>query len=310
MKMIYCVLACIMLTVSLHEAMADSPEPIEYVLLPDFEVVPRSEFAGELERDVEVRGSGGRSDRWMTGVGQASLTLFLPEGEPSAAVVICPGGGYGGLSFDKEGTWVAKWLTARGAAAGVLKYSTSRGELLQQQPLREAQYAVQFMKHKVGGRVGILGFSAGGHLAATAANIPTDAQEAAGNPIALHDSRVAFAALIYPVISLEVGVTHGGSRTNLLGPAPADDEWRSLSAERLVTSDSPTAFLVSTADDRAVPAENSIRYFQACQAAGVPVELHVYPSGGHGYGMWSDTGTVAQWPIALEAWLKTQGALK
>ncbi|MEM6799140.1 MAG: alpha/beta hydrolase [Planctomycetota bacterium] len=300
-------------TAMINPAVAGSlPAPVEYLLGEGNKVQTLSESGVELEQKIVTRGEGKWADRWVSGTSHATLTLYLPEGEPRAAAVVCPGGGYGFLSFDKEGVAVAEWLRDRGIAAGVLKYTTAGNagkRPLLDKPLREAQQAIKLMKHQFGVPVGVVGFSAGGHLAASAANRVAKADEGQPGELATHDSRPAFHALIYPVISMAPGVTHGGSRRNLLGDSPAEGDVQNWSMEQAVTGETPPVFLVATADDRAVPAENSLRYFRACQSAGVPAELHIYPEGGHGYGMWRDQGTIATWPAAFEAWLRSLNAI-
>ncbi|MEM6331144.1 MAG: alpha/beta hydrolase [Planctomycetota bacterium] len=299
---------CMLFAEATPDAAPAGSKPVEY-LLDQSNTVQTLEQAGvQVSERVQKVGEGRWADRWVFEASHATLTVYQPEGTPRAAAVVCPGGGYGMLSFDKEGVAMARWLCERGVAAGVLKYATASNDQdrpLLGKPLSQAQQAVKLLKHRFGVPVGVIGFSAGGHLAASAANRVAGPTKGPAGGLAEQDSRVAFQALVYPVISMAPGVTHGGSRTNLLGASPSDESVRAWSMENAVTADTPPAFLVATADDRAVPAENSIRYFQACQRAGVPAELHIYPEGGHGYGMWRTEGTIAGWPAAFEAWLQT-----
>ena len=286
------------------------PTAVEYVLQDDLSVVERDKLEGEYSEKIEVRGEGPRSDRWITHITQASVTLYMPQGEPTAAVVVCPGGGYSGLSFDKEGVFVAKWLRERGVAAGVLKYRCHMGKPLGKGPLEDAQFALRFMKQKIGSdNVGIMGFSAGGHLAASASNHTVGPSKSTTGSIASYNSAPAFSVLVYPVISMDDGVTHRGSGINLLGNTPTKAARDEMSIEKQITDQTPPALLIHTADDQAVPAENSVRYFRRCKANGVSAELHIYPTGGHGYGMWQDEGTISTWPAALEAWLVATGVI-
>ncbi|MEM8866332.1 MAG: alpha/beta hydrolase [Planctomycetota bacterium] len=308
-------LACLLFTHDLPMADADDnyPPAVEYILLPDGAAMPRAEWGGDFIEQIEIVGQGDRADAWTTGVATPSLTVYPTSGTPIAACVVCPGGGYGGLSVTKEGTFVAEWLRERGVAAGVLKYPVQAGNTplgqayLGDAPLRSVQTAIRFLKQKTGVKVGVLGFSAGGHLAACAANLVVGASHWARNDPAAHSSEVAFQALIYPVISMQPGITHGGSRENLLGKEATAEQLAKWSMENRVSERTPPAFIVAAADDATVPVENSLRYFEACQAKRVPAELHIYPSGGHGYGMWSNEGTIATWPTAFDAWLKSLG---
>lgn len=299
-------------------ARAELPPPVEYVLAGHDAIIPRDQYGATQAQQhgkpfterVQTRGAGARSDRWVTGVTLPSLTVFLPAGEPSAAVVICPGGGYAGLSFDKEGVFVAEWMRTRGVAAGVLKYHTAGDDgALLNKPYEDASLAIRYMKSHHGGNVGVMGFSAGGHLAATAATRPADGHGGGVSRVALQDTRLAFAVLIYPVVSMHQGVTHGGSRTNLLGGSPSDATVQQWSADQQVGDQTPPTFLVHATDDRAVPAENAVRYYRACLEHNVPAELHLFEKGGHGFGMWREELPVGQWPTLLEAWMRQRGLM-
>jgi len=304
-------IALTLMTTPMALAETGSIDPIEYVLQDNLQVVERDKFAGAFEEKIEVRGQPPRTDRWITGVSQASVTVFEPKEQATAAVVICPGGGYFGLSFDKEGTYVARWLCERGVAAGVLKYRVYRGKPLGTGPLEDAQFALRFMKHKLGIKnVGIMGFSAGGHLAASASNYTAGPDKSSPGTIGAHGSAPTFSVLVYPVISMDPDVTHGGSGRNLIGPSPSREQQTEMSIEKQVTKSTPPALLIHAADDGAVSFENSVQYFRACRKQGVPAEMHVYSSGGHGFGMWRDEDTIATWPTALQAWLTSQGVIK
>lgn len=277
---------------------------------------PLNDAAGQGEQATQTRGQGERSDRWIGGNYASNLTVTLPADgvKPTAAVVVCPGGGYGGLSYDKEGTFIAKWMNDRGVAAGVLKYRTGGGAHQHPAPQDDVQLALQTMRASAdrfgypADKIGVMGFSAGGHLAATAAtqHDPGQPQRGDASPAAF-SSRPDFAVLIYPVISLEHGITHGGSRNNLLGPEASDEQAAAMSADLNVSEETPPSLLVHASDDRAVPVANSIRYYEACVKHNVPAELHVYEEGGHGFGMWRDGLPVEQWPATLEAWMARHG---
>lgn len=245
-----------------------------------------------------------------------TLTVFLPPPERAtgAGVVICPGGGYWLLAIDHEGYEVARWLNSLGVAAFVLKY---RHRYFRHPiPLWDAQRAIRTARAKAEQwrvdprRVGILGFSAGGHLASTVATHFDAGDPNATDPIERQSSRPDFAILVYPVITFEKPTLHKGSRDNLLGPHPPAELIGNLSNETQVTPETPPVFLVHSADDDAVPVENSIDFFLACRRAGVPAELHVYDTGGHGYGMRADRcPAAADWPGRCASWMRQHGWL-
>jgi acetyl esterase/lipase len=199
--------------------------------------------------------------------------VHLPEKPNGAAIVICPGGGYGGLVVGGEGHGIAQWLNAQGIAGIVLEYRLPAGH--DQVPLLDAQKALTLTRAHAAEwkidpkKVGIIGFSAGGHLASTSATHFTP------------ENRPDFAILIYPVITMSVG-THGGSKKNLLGPTPTEELANLYSNEKQVTKDTPPTFLAHALDDKTVPIENSRLFHQACQAKGVPSKLLELPKGGHG----------------------------
>ena len=232
-----------------------------------------------------------------------------------AAIVICPGGGYGLLAIDHEGTLVAEWLNKLGIAAFVLTYRLPSDEIMVNKsigPLQDAQEAMRIVRRHAKEwninphKIGIMGFSAGGHLAATASTHFADrVYESADTTSARPD----FSVLIYPVISMDSTITHRGSRENLLGLSPSDEEVRNFSADESVTKDTPPAFLVHAADDNTVPIQNSINYLLALKRAGVPCELHLYESGGHGFGLGGGVGTKATWPEAFKSWLQVRKLL-
>ena len=238
-----------------------------------------------------------------------TLTIFKPVKPNGKSVIICPGGGYSILAFEKEGTRVAQELNRWGVTAFVLKYrlpdDTSNIDK-SVAPLQDAQQAIRYVRTHAAefgvnrNAVGIMGFSAGGHLAATAATHgsyaadPTNADTTSARP--------DFAILIYPVISFDSSITHKGSRNNLVGGKPSVEKVQFFSNELQVNSNTPPAFLVHAGDDASVPVENSLRFYQACKQNKVPAELHVYPKGGHGFGMYNTT-TTDNWMDRLQHWL-------
>lgn len=250
-------------------------------------------------------------------VDKPKITVYLAPKEKAtgAAVVICPGGGYRVVAADHEGRQVAEWLNSLGVSAFVLQYRL--GERYRHPaPLQDAQRAIRMVRSRakewgvLPGRVGILGFSAGGHLASTAATHFDDGQPGAADPVERESSRPDFAVLCYAVISLYDPPAHSGSRRHLLGE-PADPALvELLSNERQVTPRTPPTFLWSTADDTAVPVENSILFFQALRRAGVGAALHVFPHGKHGLGLAPGDPVVSQWPALCARWMESLGLLK
>jgi acetyl esterase/lipase len=253
---------------------------------------------------------------WMKRVTRSpAITPFLPEADKrsGAAVVICPGGGYGGLAMEKEGLEVGRWMQQHGIAGVVLRYRCGGGKNQQPVPLEDAQRAIRLVRHhaKEWGvdpqRVGILGFSAGGHLASSAATMFYDGDPDAADPVEKQPCRPDFAVLVYPVISMENGVTHGGSRRNLLGENADDLLVKSLSTDGRVTEKTPPTFLIHAGDDEAVPVKNSLLFYEALVAHQVPAELHVFEAGGHGFGMLRGDRPADKWPELLEPWLARRG---
>jgi acetyl esterase/lipase len=234
-----------------------------------------------------------------------AITLYLPVADKAtgAAVVICPGGGYGNLSMDKEGSHIAAWLNERGIAGFVLKYRLGP-RYHHPAPLDDVQRALRYVREHADelrikpDRVGVWGFSAGGHLAATAGTHFT-----AG-------TRPDFLILAYPVITFEPPYAHQGSRRNLLGPEPDPKLVHSLSNETQVTAETPPTFLFHTTGDKGVPPENSVMFYMALRKAGVPAEMHIYERGNHGVGLAPADPVLATWLGRLEDWLKLRGLNK
>jgi acetyl esterase/lipase len=245
-----------------------------------------------------------------------SLTIFLPpsNGEHSG-VVVCPGGGYGMLAVDHEGRQIADWLNARGVAAFVLRYRLGPRY---HHPIEmgDAQRAVRFVRSHASdygiasGKIGIWGFSAGGHLASTAGTHFDAGDANAADSIDRMSSRPDFMILAYPVISFTTPYTHRGSMRNLLGDNPDPKLAASLSNETQVTPQTPPAFLFHTNNDSGVPAENSVLFYLALRKAGVPAEMHIYEGGEHGVGLALFDPVLSSWPKRLEAWMKIHGWVK
>ena len=237
------------------------------------------------------------------------LTSYVPKsGATGGAFVVCPGGGYAGLA-EHEGKPIAEWLNTLGITAFVLRYRLGpkyhypyiTGDVLR---------AIRVVRSNASGwnidpkRIGILGFSAGGHIAASAATLFDGGLNQAGDPIDTVSSRPDAAVLVYPVITMKDPFTHGGSRENLLGKNPSPALIEKLSIEDQVTTATPPTFLVSASDDPAVPLENSLGYIGACRKFKVPVEAHFYMHGPHGFGLGGGDPVLSQWPRECALWLK------
>lgn len=242
--------------------------------------------------------------------GCPSITPYLLEGQthPSAAVIVFPGGGYA-CRAPHEAEPIALWLNSIGISAFVLNYRVAPYK--HPVPLEDAERAVRLVRHRAEewrvdpNRIGVLGFSAGGHLAATLATHYDQLKRAFDNPIDAHSSRPDLVILAYAVITFGE-FAHAGSRNLLIGENPDAELIRSLSNETQVTADTPPTFLWHNADDLAVPVENSIHFAEALSKHKVPFSLHVFPSGGHGVGLASNLTEPGQWTTLCETWLKAR----
>lgn len=242
-----------------------------------------------------------------------TLTLFRPDAANRTAVIVCPGGGYVRLAVAKEGSTVTRFLNAHGITAFVLKYHVEPYRY--PAALRDVLRAVRHVRANADRydidptRIGVFGSSAGGHLAASAATHFDSPDGKTGAAIDATSARPDFIALLYPVITMHGSHAHAGSRRALLGDRPLERALTQNSVERHVTASSPPAFLVHTAEDRSVPLENSLLFFQALRKAGVPAELHLYAQGPHGFGLREDLGTTSGWPLRFVEWLEEGGLL-
>jgi acetyl esterase/lipase len=252
---------------------------------------------------------------WVQHVQNPRIEVRLPArgNATHQAVVVCPGGGYGGLAYDWEGTDIAGWLNSRGIAAIVLTYRLPvDGDVAHQKwlcPLLDAQRAIRLTRAHAAdwdldpAKVGIMGFSAGGHLASTAGTHFDAGDPKAADPVDRFSSRPDFMVLVYPVISMREGITHPGSRLNLLGEHPTEELVRHYSNELQVTADTPPTFLVQAGDDTVVPVQNSLLFYEALLAHHVSAELHLYPHGGHGFSLALDKGRLQDWTQLCARWL-------
>lgn len=244
-------------------------------------------------------------------VSKPTLTRFNPANPNGKSVIICPGGGYSILASGHEGVDVAKALNDIGVTAFVLKYRIPSDRTAIDKslaPLQDAQQAIRLVRKNAekwglkADKIGIMGFSAGGHLAATATtHFVEKADPSVSDTISV---RPDFSILIYPVISFDSTITHKGSRNNLIGNKPTAERERKFSNELQITPQTPPTFLVHAGDDATVPVENSIRFYQACIKNKVSVEMHLCAKGGHGFGMNNKT-TDDKWMERLATWLKT-----
>lgn len=252
----------------------------------------------------------------IASVVQPTLTVFMPDRAKATgtSVIICPGGGYSFLAMTHEGYDVAKRLNELGVAAFVLKYRLPDDRSQPDKtiaPLLDAQQALRLVRQLAPKynlnpeRIGMMGFSAGGHLAATAG---THFARPVGDNPGPASVRPAFLVLLYPVISFSDSIMHKGSRDNLLGPSPGAEQIRQYSNELQVSAQTPPTFLMQAEDDKTVPVQNSLVFYQALHRYHVPAEMHIYPQGGHGFGM-NNATTKDQWMDRLQNWLDANGWL-
>jgi acetyl esterase/lipase len=245
-----------------------------------------------------------------------SLTIYLPAADQAngAAVVICPGGGYRHLAVDHEGHEVARWLNSLGVAAFIVQYRLGP-KYRHPAPLQDAQRAIRTVRARATewgvdrSRIGILGFSAGGHLATTAGTHFDAGDSMATDLVERNDSRPDFLIAVYPVISLVSDHRHHGSRVNLVGEDAPAELVALLSNELQVTAATPPTFLVHTSDDASVPVENSLLFYQALRDAGVPAEMHIFETGRHGFGLAPENPVLREWPSLCERWLRARGIM-
>lgn len=246
---------------------------------------------------------------------QIMAYLPVPAQANGASVIVCPGGGYGGLCEDREGEAVAEWFQGIGVAGFVLRYRIAP-RYHHPSPHVDAQRAIRTVRARSSewgldpNRIGIMGFSAGGHLASTAGTIFDDGSASAEDRIERESSRPDFLILAYPVITLKPPYAHMGSRKNLLGESPSDELVEQLSTEMRVTSRTPPTFLMHTDADTGVPSENSVLFYLALRKAKVPGEMHIYAEGGHGVDLAVGHPTLGNWPERLRLWMQGRGLME
>ena len=243
------------------------------------------------------------------------IEVFLPSKQmrTGQAVVIFPGGGYHILAYDWEGRDFAKWLNTQGIVGIVVKYRLPDSQSLtnpKEVPLLDAQRAVRLARHHAiewninPSNIGVMGFSAGGHLASTVSTQYSHEVDRPKDAIDTLSARPDFSVLAYPVISFVDAAVHSGSRKNLIGENPSEELMKRFSAELNVDANTPPAFLVHAQDDTGVPIENSLLYYQALNRHKIPASLHIYPNGGHGFGFGLGKGPVDGWRNVLLDWLQ------
>jgi acetyl esterase/lipase len=267
----------------------------------------------------------GSAEKWdtsdiisVTNVQQPGIAVYLPAKRHATgqAVVICPGGGYWALAYDWEGIDVAKWLNSKGIAGIVLKYRlpTSEGQIIpHESPLMDARQAIRLVRYHASewninpDQIGIMGFSAGGHLASTLGTHFDYGNSYANDLVERISCRPDFMILMYPVITMTKPFMHKGSRNALIGENPEPALTQNYSNELQVSEDTPPTFLVHAADDKVVPVENSLVFYQALVENNVPAEMHIYPSGGHGFSLAINKGHLSQWTDLCFTWIKSLG---
>lgn len=288
-------------------AMAQQTFPLYDKTIPNSKPFANKEKSAIVEGGIQI----------ISNVSLPSITVYLPKKEKAngTAVIICPGGGYAVLAASHEGSDVAKVFNDWGVTAFVLKYRIPNDSTMLQKetgPLQDAQKAVQFARMNAKkwniktNQIGIMGFSAGGHLASTAGTHFSKAVIENKQQISL---RPDFMILIYPVISFSDSIGHIGSRDNLIGKNPPAEKIKYYSNELQITTQTPPAFLVHAKDDNVVKQQNSIAFYEALQKNKVPAEIHFYEKGGHGFGMNNPTSS-DKWMDWLKTWMNKMGWVK
>jgi acetyl esterase/lipase len=268
-------------------------------------------LAARAQPSIPLWSAGAPGALGTADVDQPLMTPYLPPAGRAngTAVVIFPGGGYQHLSMEKEGSDVANWLAGSGVTAFVVRYRLGPAY---HHPvmLGDAQRAIRTVRARAAEwgldprRIGVIGFSAGGHLASSAGTHYDAGATMNGDPIERVSSRPDFMMLLYPVITMRDPFVHRGSRANLLGQQPDSSLVRLMSNETQVTGDTPPTLLVHSTDDKTVPVENSLMFYSALRAATVPAEMHIYEYGGHGFGLAPKDPVLGAWTTVAESWMR------
>jgi len=278
------------------------------IIIPLWKTVPNQRISNEQEiikkgTIVSIRN-----------VQNPSFEVFLAPKQLSnqKSVIIFPGGGYGNLGINYEGTDFAKWLNTRGITAFVLKYRLPNSKTIIKPhlaPLQDAQRAIRIIRHNAEkwninkNKIGLLGFSAGGHLASTLGTHFNYNSYKKRDEADTLSARPDFMALIYPVISMNDSITHKGSKYNLLNENPSKKRVTLFSNELHVTKNTPPTFILHCTDDKVVPLENSLLLFKALKKNNIPTEIHIYPKGGHGFAFARDISHLKNWTMLFDNWL-------
>lgn len=242
------------------------------------------------------------------------IEVFMPSKQNATGegILIFPGGGYHILAYDWEGTDIAKYFNARGIAAFVVKYrlpDDASSQIGHWSPFLDARRAIRLVRHHaadfniMADKIGIMGFSAGGHLASTLSVHYDHKLESISDSVAMVSARPDFSILVYPVISFDPAFTHGGSKQALLGDNPEPSLVEFFSNEKQVSAETPPTILIHASDDQAVPVQNSLAYYEALVKQGVSAELHVYPRGGHGFSLATKDAHLRTWMDSVMQWL-------
>jgi acetyl esterase/lipase len=255
------------------------------------------------------------SDGKVANVSEPTLTVYGPAVDKpnGTAVIICPGGGYVRLSTEREGVQYANWLSTLGVTSFVLK--NRMAEFGHPAPLQDVLRAVRIVRARAAefgvnpARIGVMGSSAGGHLAASAGTLFDHPLGRTGAALDATSARPDFLMLLYPVITMDGAAVHAGSRKALLGSAPGAEAVKLMSVENQVTANTPPTLLIHTQADKTVPVENSILFYQALTRANVPAEMYLFEHGSHGMGMRDKLGTASEWPRRAEEWLRDRKLL-
>lgn len=306
MRLFLAILFLIPMTVS-QAALPTNP-----TIMPLWSGAPPNHQESDLVEIIENDGQITRISRVQT----PTIEVRLPTRAQATgrAVVICPGGGYGILAYDWEGVDIASMLNAQGIAAIILKYRLPEDASNVEprlSPLLDASRALRLTRFHAAewginpNQIGVMGFSAGGHLASTLGTHFDAGDSSSKDPVERLSSRPDFMVLIYPVISMIDGITHNGSRENLLGKNPSEELVAFYSNEKQVSPQTPPTFLIHSSDDTAVPVQNSLFFYEALLANKVEAEMHLYPYGGHGFSLAIGRGRLSDWSARCVDWINT-----